>query len=78
MSSSFSLSLLEAGRCESRGGQVKPASSEEEEPLLARSMLIGQEDPMLLGHLFCKGPNPLFKGSNHLLIPSHQTLGISA
>lgn len=34
MSSLFSLSLLEAGRCESRGGQVRPASSEEEEPLL--------------------------------------------
>lgn len=56
---------------------VRPASSEEEEPLLARSMLTGQEDPMLLGSLLCKGPNPVSKGSNHLLIPSHQPLGIT-
>lgn len=49
---------------------VRPASSEEEEPLLAPSMLIGQEDPKLLGGLFCKGPNPVSKGSNYLLIPS--------
>lgn len=57
---------------------VGPASSEEEEPLLARSMLIGQENPMLLGSLLCKGPNSVSKGSNHLLILSHQPLGITA